>query len=89
MESRDLLEALLELARELGLEVRIAGQGDLSPQTSGVCRLRGSIWVVLSTADPIEHQIDALAEGLRADCTKSLEGRFLPPALRERIFAED
>ena len=88
MDDREQLEALLELAHELELEVRIAGRTEAAPQQSGLCRVRGRVWVVLSTADPIEHQLQALAGGLRAACGEALEGRFLPPALRSRIFPD-
>lgn len=82
-----LLEALLELANEIGLEVRAIGSapapGSETPPSSGVCRVRGKLWVVLSTADPLAQQIEAIGRGVLAQAGPELEDRFLPPALRE------
>ena len=85
----EVLEALLALTRESGLEVRTVGAagGGEVPPTSGTCRVRGEVWVVLSRADPIEAQSAALADALRRHAGDFLESRYLPPALRARIGA--
>jgi len=83
----ELLEALLALAGESGLQVRTVGatgSGE-APPTSGTCRVRDEVWVVLSRADPIEAQSAALVAALRRHAAEFLERRYLPPALRERI----
>jgi hypothetical protein len=85
VEETELLEALLELAREAQLEVRVAGADADPPVTSGACRVRGAVWVVLARADPLERQIDALARALRDHAGDFLEQRYLPPALRARL----
>ena len=86
MEPRQLLDALVGLAEEAGITVRVAGagEGDLPPR-SGLCRLRGSLVLVLSAAEPLELRIDAAAAALRTHGGPLLEGRFLPPAVRERL----
>ena len=89
MESGEVLAALVELAREAGIEVRRlraggGGEGE-APAASGVCRLRGAVWVVLADTDPLEDRIGALALALQAAAPAWLENRFLPPAVRDRL----
>lgn len=92
MEPHDLLQLLGELAREAGLEVRRvpAGLGDPAepPARSGVCRVGSRHFVLLAAADSVEDRIEALAAGLRMADPAVLEGRFLPPAVRERLDRE-
>jgi hypothetical protein len=89
MTPHELRDALADLAREAGMDVRVlrpAGEADAGPgAASGVCRVRGRLWVVLATADPVEDHIGVLAEALRAHAGDWLEGRWLPPAVRERL----
>jgi len=87
----ELMQAFVELANEAGLEVRIAdADGDFGqPTTSGVCRLRDAIWVVLSQTDSVEVQLDVLAAALRDHAVELLEERYLPPAVRQRLFESD
>ena len=68
----------------VGVEVRTVSSGEvgLSPPTSAVCRVRGSIWVVLSSADPVSIQLEVLGEALRDHAPGVIERRFLPPAVR-------
>ncbi|MGH0038018.1 MAG: hypothetical protein ACQGVK_23560 [Myxococcota bacterium] len=84
MEPAELMEALLDLAREVDLPVRLVAplEGDTA---SALCRVRGRTWVVLSRSDPVAVQIDVLARGLRDCAGEALEGRYLPPAVRDRI----
>jgi hypothetical protein len=91
VELSELLERLVELARELGLEVRELRAGALSdpPPASGVCRLRGATWVMLCDSDTLAQRVDTLVGALRAHAAPgTLEGRYLPPALRERLAKE-
>jgi len=89
METVEVLEQLLELAVEAGLEVRAASgrsrDVDLPPPSSGVCRVRGSVWVVLSAADPPSAQIDVLADALKTYAGAFLSDHYLPPAVRELL----
>lgn len=91
MQPEELLERLLELARDAELEVRsvpgapLGGGEGAAP--SAVCRVRGDVWVVLSAADPLERRIDVLARALATHAPALLESRYLPPALRERLRA--
>ena len=88
MDPTDLLEALAGIAAEAGLSVRRVtgspGDGE-PPMASGVCRVRGELWVLLSEADPFEHRIEVLAQALRSHASRLLEERYLPPAVRERL----
>jgi hypothetical protein len=87
MELAEQLARLAELARELELEVREVRrgvEGEPAP-ASGVCRVRGRTWVVLATGDPIERRIEVLAGALESHAGRELEGRYLPPAVRERL----
>ena len=83
-------DALIGLAAEIGVEVRVAGSGADGPAPqSGECRVRGSLWVVLSRADPLDVQIEVLARCLRAHPDVGLDSRYLPPAVRERLQLAD
>jgi hypothetical protein len=86
VESRQLLDTLVGLAEEAGISVRVAGagEGELPPR-SGLCRVRGNLLLVLSAAEPLEARIEATAAALFAHGGALLEGRFLPPAVRERL----
>lgn len=88
----DLMRALLDLADELSLEVRSArprAAGDEPPVASAVCRVKGRVWVVLSHADPVDVQLAVLAGAIRRHAGESLDDRYLPPALRALLEAED
>jgi hypothetical protein len=81
-----MLELLTGLAEEAGIGVRIARAGDSElPPRSGVCRVRGRLLLVVSAAEPVEARIEAVADALRVHGAEWLEGRFLPPAIRERL----
>jgi len=87
VELSELLDRLAELAREAGLQVRelrAGGEGDPSP-ASGVCRVRGETWVLLSASDGLERRVEVLARALKSHAGHLLEGRYLPPAVRERL----
>ena len=87
MELSELLAQLRELARELGLEVRdVRGGGEGEPAVaSGVCRVRGRIWVMLAAADDLEQRVEVLAGALKSHAGAALESRYLPPAVRARL----
>jgi hypothetical protein len=90
VELSELLERLAELAREAGLEVRevrAGAEGD-PPPASGVCRVRGETWVLLAASDGLERRVDVLARALKTHAGHVLEGRYLPPAVRERLSQE-
>ncbi|HSD27233.1 MAG TPA: hypothetical protein VLL75_08010 [Vicinamibacteria bacterium] len=86
MTPAEMLAFLVDLAREGGLQVRTIGssQGD-PPTRSGVCRLRDGVFVILVGSDPVEDRIAAVVDALREHCPAALEGRYLPPAVRERL----
>jgi hypothetical protein len=89
MDDAEILERLLELANEAGFKVRIAGRGAIGaedlPLSSGTCRVKGTLWIVLSGQEPTGVQIDVIARALREHAEGILEARHLPPALRERL----
>ena len=86
MDEAQILEHLLELAGEAGMRVHAGGRGklgdDLPPVASGVCRVRGQLWVVLAESDALPLQIDTLAGALRTHAAQLIEDRHLPPAIR-------
>ena len=89
MTPAEILASLVDIAREAGLEVRAlpargAADADLAPR-SGVCRVRGRLLVLLSAADSVEDRTHALVHALRSAGPEALEGRWIPPAVRERI----
>lgn len=79
---------LRALAIDSGVVVRALDAGVASERdapASGICRVRGRIWALLSSADPLERRIEILAEALRAQAGAALEERYLPPAARELL----
>lgn len=87
MEPVELFEALLDLAKEVELEVRILrGQNpaetDFTPD-SACCRVKGKVWVVLSPNDPVDLHIRVLAWALKSEAGPALEAQYLPPAIRD------
>jgi hypothetical protein len=92
VEPSEIMTVLLDLAREAELEVRNvrAAPGELGepPPSSAVCRVRGAVWVVLSSADPVAIQLAVIAGALRDHAPQLIEGRFLPPAVRALLQPE-
>jgi len=86
VDEKDILEMLLELAREAGMRVEVAGRdaqgADSLPLSSGVCRVRGELWVVLASHDAVGVQIGTLGDALRTHAFELIEARHLPPAVR-------
>lgn len=89
MSPQALQEELVGLAETAGFEVRRSTgsleDDQLLPVGSGVCRLRGVVWVVLTPGEPVEEQNAVLAAALREHATSLLESRYLVPALREYL----
>ena len=88
MQAADLMQAMLELADEVALEVRVVRTrpgSEEPPLSSAVCRVKGRIWVVLSDADPVDAQLAAIASALRQQCGETLNDRYLPPAIRNLL----
>ena len=91
METVAIMEVLLELSRELEIDVRVlsqrgVGDGEIAP-TSAVCRVRGKTCVMLWPDDPLESQSRVLAQALVSEAKTSLETRYLPPAVRAILDA--
>jgi hypothetical protein len=89
MDEAQILEALLELAGEAELTVR-TGRGarlaeDLPPMASGVCRVGGQWWVVLSASDSLQVHVETLAAALREHAPDLIEERHLAPAVRRTL----
>lgn len=78
-DDRAMLRALEELARRVGLEVRIEPQWLGGASAGGLCRLRGVPVVLLDGLAPMHERIGVLCEAL---AQFDLETVFLPPALR-------
>lgn len=89
MSPEQIHEELLALARSAGFDLRTSsgklGRDSDLPVASGVCRVRGSIWVILSAAESLEERSDVLVEALTAHAGSLLEDRYLPPAVRARL----
>ena len=80
---------LIDLAEAAGLEVRglpgASFHASDSAASSGVCRVRDSIWVLLAPSDSVEEHILVLVSALETHAAGFLEDRYLPPAVRQRI----
>ncbi len=91
MTSEEMLDALVELARIAEIDVRVLPRGSARdgepPAQSAVCRVRGQLWVVLAAVDPVEDQVEVMAGALQQHAASVLEGRYLPPAVRDRLEA--
>ncbi len=93
MEARAILDALVEVAQEGGVTVRVlpkaaAREGEPLP-ASNLCRIRGEPWLLLASGESLEDRIDAAAQAVIRFAPEVLEGRFLPPAVRERLDAAE
>ncbi len=91
MEPGAILDHLVELAQEGGVTVKVlprgvAREGEPLP-ASNVCRIRGKPWLLLATGESLEDRIAAAAQAVLRFAPGLLEGRFLPPAVRERLDA--
>lgn len=85
MDADRLLAVLVDLAGEVGLDVRpIRGAAieEGMPSRSALCRVYGSLWVVLAASDPPQERVAVLADALVAHAPRLLEERFLAPAVR-------
>ena len=92
MHPTELLDLLVDLARDAGIEVReipaAPGEGG-SQAASGTCRVKGDIWVLLAATDALSERIEVLGRALAAHAPRDLlESRYLPPALRECLGAD-
>ena len=88
MQGEALLDFLVELAREAGIQVRVMPRSaeEFQPAPhSGTCRIRGSPWLLLAAGEPLEDRIEAAAKAVRTLAPGVLEGRYLPPAVRARL----
>lgn len=88
MEPSEILAALLDVARDAGLQVRSVGaalEPGLPQPGSGVVKLKGRVYVMLSSVDPVAIQLETLAGALREHAADFVEGRHLPPALRQLL----
>ena len=93
MENDELLRQLVDLSRDAGLRVhqiagRAAAEGE-PPAASGLCRIGTQNVVVLSAADSLDQRVSVLARALCELAPEVIEGRYLPPALRERLRPPD
>lgn len=84
MEAAELMQALMDLAGQAELEVRVVGRAEAGepPPASAVCRVRGQLWVVLSASDPTDLQLEVLARALRESAAELIDDSYLPPAVR-------
>ncbi len=88
MQGEALLDFLVELAMEAGIQVRVMPRSaeEFQPAPhSGTCRIRGAPWLLLASGEPLEDRIEAAASAVRTLAPDVLEGRYLPPAVRERL----
>ena len=89
MTPEQIQEELLALADLAGFTVRrssgkLGRDADL-PIASGACRVRETIWVILSDAESLEERSDVLVLALTTYANSLLEDRYLPPAVRARL----
>ena len=78
-----MLRALEDVARRVGLEVRVEEPWRGGPSAGGMCLLRGRRVVLLDALAPLPERVEVLCEALSE---LDLDTVFLPPALRARIL---
>jgi hypothetical protein len=78
----EILAELEKLANRLGVTVRFDAFDAKSAAKGGLCRLRGSPFVVIDAGLPVMDKIGILSEALS---TFDLEAIYLPPVLRTRL----
>lgn len=84
MEQYTILEKLLELAEELGIEVRQTAAAGTDDHPGGsVVRLKGKEILFLDPTASMPDQIAAAAAALRG--RKQLDEKFIPPEIRQVI----
>ena len=85
MDSHQQLEALLDLAEQVGMDVRpLAGSGGGGEHPGGaLVRIRGKEVLFLDAAATVADQLAVTAAALAGRA--ELEDRFLPPELRQLI----
>jgi len=85
MEQGSQLRMLLDLAEQIGLEVRrVTGASNGSEHPGGaMVKLKGREILFLDPAASVSDQIGVLAASLRG--RRQVEDRFLPPGIRELI----
>ena len=82
MDESGLLNALLDLAEEMGIEVRrdfLGGEG------GGLCRLKGKWVLFVDTAGSAAEQLATAAGALAG--REELEEKYIVPQLREVLDA--
>jgi hypothetical protein len=88
VEGQALLDFLVELVQDAGVKVRVipraGAEVDPAPR-SGSCRIRGAPWLLLASDESLEDRIEAALAAVRAHALEALEGRYLPPAVRQRL----
>ena len=93
MNQAEVLQRLMELAEAAGLRVRpirgTSGAEGEPAAASGLCRVRGELWIVLSNNDSLEERVAVVAGALRSEASEWLQSHYLPPALRARLYSEN
>ena len=78
----EILAELEKLANRLGVAVRFEAFDARNTGKGGLCRLRGTPFVVIDAGLPTLDKIGILSEALS---TFDLEAIYLPPVLRTRL----
>jgi hypothetical protein len=86
MSRTHLRDRLVDLAEDLGIEVRPAPASQAHPG-GALVRLRGGEILFLDPAASVEEQIPVLVSALAG--RSELQDRFLPPDLRELLDPPD
>jgi hypothetical protein len=50
--------------------------------------VKGDVWVMLSSVDPVIVQLEVLASAVRDHAAHVIADRYLPPAVRELLDSE-
>lgn len=74
------LEALLELAEQIGIEIRVESMGGSG---GGMCRLKGRHVLFVDTAADLATRYDRALAALAG--VEGLEGHYLVPEVREDL----
>ena len=80
MELHSRLDTLLNLARELGIEIRSESLGG---EGGGMCILRGRRVLFVDTSADVETRYEKTVGSMAT--LKELDGRYVPPEVRDDL----
>ncbi len=83
MDAEDKLSGLVEIAKSLGIEIRLVDTAGNARDGGALVRLKGREIIFLDVSAPLADRADTVARALAG--RNELERHFLSPEIREAI----